>query len=289
MIRVLITGAGGQLGQCIGSLAEDYKGLKIHFLTRDELDIVDFERVRVLLQDQGFDYCINAAAFTPVDLAEKQKERAFSINATAAGNLAKACVGTKTVLIHISTDYVFDGSAQRPYLETDIPAPINVYGASKWEGEKQIRAAHSRHYIIRTSWLYSQFGDNFYKTILQMAHERKELHVTDSEKGSPTHAADLSHFVLGICAGRFKAPFGTYHFCNTGISSRFEFASEILKITPDYPSAKLLRSNNYVTFAKRPKYSVLSTAKTQSQFKVVLPEWRESLHHIRTGAFVLTN
>lgn len=289
MTRVLITGAGGQLGQCLHTIANSYPGLELVFLTREDLDLEDREAVRELFQNQAFDFCINAAAFTPVDAAEQQRELAFRINATAAGHLAEVCAEAGTTLIQISTDYVFNGRARRPYRETDLPDPINAYGASKWEGEEQITASLSQHYIIRVSWLYSQFGSNFYTKVRQLASERKEIHMTDGEYGSPTHAADLSHFLLGICKGRFKAPYGRYHFCNTGAVSRFDFAAEILKLCPECPGPKLFRTDNYVTFAQRPKYSVLDTAKTQNQFHVALPNWKESLQHIQTGAFVLTN
>ena len=178
MSKVLVTGANGQLGQCLRAASELFPALEIFFASRDVLDISSEISVSHFFAEKEFDYCINAAAFTNVDGAEKDSEGAFATNALGVKNISEACEKKNMVLLHVSTDYVFDGSKEEPFLESDFTAPINVYGESKLEGEQWIQEICSRYFIVRTSWLYSEFGNNFYNSMLKFAKEKKDLTIT---------------------------------------------------------------------------------------------------------------
>ncbi|OBX21654.1 MULTISPECIES: dTDP-4-dehydrorhamnose reductase [Bizionia] len=259
---VLVTGSNGQLGKSLFALnkANNYEALNFTFATKATLDISNQEQVDTYFQSNSFNYCINCAAYTAVDKAEVEKEEAFLINATGAENLAEACKKYGVVLIHISTDFVFDGSKREPYLETDTPNPINVYGASKLEGERNVQSALENHFIIRTSWLYSEFGNNFVKTMLRLGSEKDELHVVNDQLGSPTYAKDLAEVVLEIILSHNKK-FGLYHYSNQGVLSWFDFAQAIFNFTQNDISVKPIPTSGYPTPAQRPQYSVLSSTK----------------------------
>jgi len=279
--EVLITGSNGQLGKTVFALHQgnNYKALNFTFTTKATLDISNQEQVDRYFKSNNFNYCINCAAYTAVDRAEEEKEEAFLINAIGARNLAEACKKYGVILIHISTDFVFDGSKNEPYSETDIPNPINVYGASKLQGERNIQSILENYFIIRTSWLYSEFGNNFVKTMLRLGAEKEELHVVNDQIGSPTYAQDLVEVVLEIIISGNKK-FGLYHFSNKGAISWFEFAQAVFKLGQISIKLNSIQTKNYPTPARRPKNSVLESSKIETAFKITTADWKNGLHQV---------
>jgi len=279
--EVLITGSNGQLGKTVFALHQgnNYKALNFTFTTKATLDISNQEQVDRYFKSNNFNYCINCAAYTAVDRAEEEKEEAFLINAIGARNLAEACKKYGVILIHISTDFVFDGSKNEPYSETDIPNPINVYGASKLQGERNIQSILENYFIIRTSWLYSEFGNNFVKTMLRLGAEKEELHVVNDQIGSPTYAQDLVEVVLEITISGNKK-FGLYHFSNKGAISWFEFAQAVFKLGQISIKLNSIQTKNYPTPARRPKNSVLESSKIETAFKITTADWKNGLHQV---------
>jgi len=257
-ITILVTGANGQLGKTIEELfSENDIGCDFTFITKNQLDITDEEIVKTFFINNKFDYCINCAAYTNVEQAEKTPEIAYKINANAVRILAETCKETNTVFIHISTDYVFDGEKKEPYTNEDLPNPINEYGKSKLLGEKYIQEILKRYFIIRTSWLYSKkYGKNFYKTIQEKAQKEKELLVTTQELGCPTNTVNLAQYIIDLIWQNRKN-FGIHHFCDGQVMTRYEFAKQIINENDMLNSIKLVESNNYHTFVKRPRNSVL--------------------------------
>ncbi|MCM4155019.1 dTDP-4-dehydrorhamnose reductase [Gramella sp. AN32] len=276
MKKILITGANGQLGQCFKKAAVNFQNFEYHFATSGELDITSKDQIQALFQKGKFDVCINCAAYTKVDEAEKNMELAFNINALAAKYLADICKKHAAVLVHFSTDYVFDGTATTPYKEIDPVNPINVYGASKLAGEQNIRQVCKKYYIFRTSWLYSEFGHNFFRTILKKAEEKQDLNIVTSQRGTPTNANDLANYVLQILNAE-KQKFGLYHFSNKGEATWYDFAEAILKFSGNAEKIKLEKSDFYKTPAERPNYSVLSNDKIRTNFSYESKDWKESL------------
>ncbi|WP_339710941.1 dTDP-4-dehydrorhamnose reductase [uncultured Kriegella sp.] len=256
MMRILVTGSGGQLAKCIKKIAPNYKSLSFVFKDSKELDITDKGEVDSTFGTGGFDFCINCAAYTNVDDAERFPELAFAVNAEGVKNLAEACSSNEVKLIHISTDYVFDGTKQGPYLPEDAPNPINVYGKSKLKGEQYIQELLKQHYIVRTSWLYSEYGSNFYKTILKKAKTEKKLSITTDQIGCPTNANNLALFLMGFVKAAVK-PYGIYHFTDGEAMTWYEFAARILRENRMDDVVRLEKVKNYRTFAIRPKNSVL--------------------------------
>jgi len=274
--KILITGAGGQLGLTLKDVLPESDRVK--YVSKAQLDITDFDAVRTYFKQFQPHVCINAAAYTAVDEAEKNPEIAFKINAEAVANLAKCCVEWNTKLIHISTDYVFDGEADSPHKETDKPNPETVYGKSKLAGEEAIKASDlSDFVIIRTSWLYSRYGKNFYKTILRLSKEREVISVVNDQTGSPTYAPHLAEAILIIAKKLSKENSGIYHFSDKGNSTWFDFAVEIVK-SKNLP-VKVLETTSeaFKTLAKRPKYSVLDCEKIGLVFGVKFNDWKEGL------------
>jgi len=255
--RILVTGASGQLGLSLQDIAMEYPHLEFVFANSEALDITDSEKVLNTIGLGNFNYCINCAAYTNVDQAEKSPQIAFRVNAEAVKHLAVACKQYGVTLIHISTDYVFDGEKGSPYTVNDQPKPINEYGRSKWEGEKYVREILDEYYIVRTSWLYHKtHGHNFYKTILEKAKKREELCVTDREIGCPTNAANLAKYILELI-WNIKQQYGIYHFTDGQAMSWYGFAQNILKENGLKSTTNIVKENNYRSFAKRPKFSVL--------------------------------
>ncbi|MFD2822515.1 dTDP-4-dehydrorhamnose reductase [Lacinutrix iliipiscaria] len=256
--KILVTGSNGQLGQTIKALYANYsKAYEFTFLSKSDLDISNESEVFEIFKANNYNYCINCAAYTNVEQAEKTPELAFIINAEAVKNLAKACRNHDTILIHISTDYVFDGEKRTPYSIEDTTNPINEYGKSKLQGELYIKENYSKHFIVRTSWLYSKtFGKNFYKTILNKIGQTEEIRITDAQLGCPTNCDNLANYIYKIITSK-TTKFGTYHYCDKTQMSWFDFAYVILKENQVLDRVKLIKDNNYVTFAKRPSYSVL--------------------------------
>lgn len=225
---VLVTGAGGQLGQTLKKHHSNNKEVTMVSVSSADLDITDPRAVAAIFKKYQPDYCINCAAYTNVKLAEKEVEKAYQVNAEAAGQLARICEEHQCVLLHLSTDYVFDGKKQTPYTIQDQPAPLNVYGSSKLEGEKQIAANCSRYYIVRTSWLYSkEFGKNFYRTILNNAMDKKPMSIITSQRGTPTNTVNLANYLMNLIIS--EASYGLKHFSDEQVMSWYEFAVKILE------------------------------------------------------------
>ncbi|MCM4172240.1 dTDP-4-dehydrorhamnose reductase [Arenibacter sp. TNZ] len=275
-IKLLITGANGQLGRCLQDLTRTYPNYDFHFKTSKELDVTSKEQIDILFAQEKFDYCINCAAYTAVDKAETDQESAFLVNAEAVKYLAEACKAQNSILIHISTDFVFDGSKTIPYLEKDVPNPINVYGASKLKGEQYVQKILEQYFIIRTSWVYSEYGHNFVKTMLRLGAEREELSVVDDQLGSPTNASDLAEAIMKIVCTK-TSDFGFYHYSNEGEINWYEFAKAIFEIRGMNIKIKPISSDEYPTPAKRPAFSVMDKSKTKQVLKTNVQDWRFSL------------
>ena len=276
MKTVLVTGASGQLGKCIQKLAAKENAIDWLFMDSSEIDITSICDLSMCFGSKQIDYCINCAAYTNVEKAESDKERAFEINAEAVKNLAEICRKHKTVLIHISTDYVFDGTSTNHYKEDDKTNPINVYGASKLKGEQYIQSIIGYHFIFRTSWLYSEFGHNFYNTILKKAAEKATLNITTAQKGTPTNANHLAELLIQIIKEENKN-YGLYHYSNAGETTWHGFAKEILKLSNKYDEVILNEDNSYKTIAERPEYSVLDKTKLKANFRVDIASWQDAV------------
>ncbi|MER3319479.1 MAG: dTDP-4-dehydrorhamnose reductase [Allomuricauda sp.] len=258
MVKILVTGSNGQLGRSLQQKAHDFTELCFDFKSSQELDITKPEELVEVFQKENYDFCINCAAFTNVEQAEKHPEEAFKVNAEGVKNLAEACKKHRITLIHVSTDYVFDGKKKGAYTIDDRTNPINEYGKSKLAGEQFIQQIIPNHFIIRTSWLYNKNqGHNFYRSIVKRALAGDDLHVTDAQKGCPTDTDSLAKFILKeIVLG--KMPFGLYHFTDGKPMTWYEFAQHILDENGLTDKVKLVLDTNYRTFAKRPTNSVLA-------------------------------
>jgi dTDP-4-dehydrorhamnose reductase len=257
MKRVLVTGAHGQLGLSIRDLQDKHPQIDFVFKTREQLDITKVKQVNELFNSNHFDYCFNCAAYTNVEQAEKTPEIAFKVNEEGVKNLAKACKENKVILIHISTDYVFDGKKGEPYTVDDIPNPINEYGKSKWEGEKHIQEILNHYFIVRTSWLYhKKHGKNFYKTILKKVKKGETIYVTDEQVGCPTDAANLTKYVVDLIDIE-DVNYGIRHFTDLEAMTWYDFAKKIVEESNLGNTTRVVRDNNYRSFAKRPKKSIL--------------------------------
>lgn len=278
---VLVTGSNGQLGQSLQFIAKSYPNIDFKFCDSATLDITNLENVKHIFQEYNPSFCINTAAYTAVDKAESEPEKAFAINVTGAKNLAEICKEYDTALIHISTDFVFDGTAIIPYSETDFTNPKSVYGQTKLDGEKAIQAILQKHIIIRTSWVYSQFGNNFLKTMLRLGSEKDTLSVVNDQIGTPTNAVDLADVILQIIQTKTQHPtptnFGIYNFSNLGQCSWFDFAKKIFEIHDINIDLKPIPTASYPTPAERPKYSVLDKSKIIDTFGIEIISWEESL------------
>jgi dTDP-4-dehydrorhamnose reductase len=279
MINLLVTGSSGQLGQCLKQLLLSATDVSCHFAAREDLDITNSDELQRFFSDHNFDYCINTAAYTNVEKAESEQKEAFLINAEGAYSLAKACKKDNVVLLHISTDYVFDGMAKTPYQEQDPTNPLNVYGASKLKGEQHIVDTWNKHFIIRTSWLYSQYGHNFLNSMLQFAKQKKALTITTQQKGTPTNANDLAQVLVTIIKTG-NARYGVYHFSNQGEATWYDFAKAIFKATGEIDTVNLAKTEHYATFAKRPSYSVLNCNKLKDTLGITYRNWEDSLKQI---------
>ena len=279
MINLLVTGSSGQLGQCLKQLLLSATDISCYFATREDLDITNSDELQQFFSDHNFDYCINTAAYTNVEKAESEQKEAFLINAEGAYSLAKACKKHNVVLLHISTDYVFDGMAKTPYQEQDPTNPLNVYGASKLKGEQHIVDTWKKHFIIRTSWLYSQYGQNFLNSMLQFAKQKKALTITTQQKGTPTNANDLAQMLVTIIKTG-NARYGVYHFSNQGEATWYDFAKAIFKATGEIDTVNLAKTEHYATFAKRPSYSVLNCNKLKDTLGITYRNWEDSLKQI---------
>ena len=279
--KILVTGANGQLGKELHEYSSLHTGLEFVFLSKEDLPIDRFELVRKYFNTLKPTYCINGAAYTAVDKAETEKDLAFLINGEAAGVLAAVCKEHNTKFIHISSDYVFNGKANHPYTESFPTDPINVYGASKLEGDKQAMQINPDSIIIRTSWVYSYYGKNFVKTMMRLMSEKDEVKVINDQLGSPTNAADLAETIfniIGLCHLQiYEWTPGIYNFTNEGTISWYDFARAIKEITNSPCDVKPISTAQYPTPAKRPAYSVLDKTKIQKIFGIKLKKWEDSL------------
>ena len=279
-MNVLVTGSNGQLASCIKDLAGQYENLNFIYTDYQELDICDLKHVNTFFKSNSkIDYCINCAAYTAVDKAESEVDKAYEINAQGAKNLAIVCHEFDSVLVQISTDFVFDGQKTEPYVETDVAKPISVYGASKLQGEVEIQKILKEHFILRTSWLYSEHGNNFMKTMLRLAETRDEISVVSDQIGTPTYAGDLAQVILNIVSSK-NTNFGLYHYSNEGMVSWYDFAKAIFELSDIEIKLNPIKTVDHPTPAKRPKYSTLDTKKVYDFFSVKPPSFKQSLKRL---------
>jgi dTDP-4-dehydrorhamnose reductase len=277
MTTILVTGGNGQLASCIKDVEKQYDDLNVIYTDYLELDICDLNQVQAFFKSNTqIDYCVNCAAYTAVDNAETEVDKAFDINAKGAKNLAIACNEYGVVLIHISTDFVFDGDKKEPYTETDVAKPISIYGASKLQGEVEIQQILKGYFIIRTSWLYSEHGNNFMKTMLRLAETRDEISVVCDQIGTPTYAGDLAEVIIHIINTKAQG-YGIYHYSNLGEISWYNFAKAIFELANKSISVNPIKTEDYSTLAKRPVFSVMDKTKIKSTLKIENPYWRDSL------------
>jgi len=285
---LLVTGSTGQLGQSLKAIARDYPNYKIVFASRQQLDLSDVESIDSYFQQTRFDVIINCAAHTGVDKAETEVELANQINHFAVKQLADIAATQNSKLIHISTDYVFNGKQCRPYRETDIVEPQGVYGKTKLAGEHAIqKVLNTNAVIIRTSWVYSEYGNNFVKTMLKLGRERDSLNVIFDQVGTPTFANDLAKAIFDIVQSDYfnQIQFDTniVHFSNEGVCSWYDFAKTIFESAHIQCSVNPIETKQYPTPAKRPHYSVLNKAKIKDRYKLIIPYWKDSLHQCLTA------
>ncbi|UDQ55076.1 dTDP-4-dehydrorhamnose reductase [Chryseobacterium indologenes] len=277
MKKILVIGSNGQLGNCIRKIAPDFEN-RYEFLFTDSatLDITSEEQVNDFFYDHKPGFCINASAYTAVDLAEKEEAKAFAVNAEGVAHLAQACVDHKSILIHISTDYVFDGDTNLPYSEDDFTNPIGVYGASKRKGEELALEINPKTIILRTSWLYSEFNKNFVKTMLNLFTQKEELGIVADQFGQPTNANDLAEAIMQIIETPQKN-YGIFHFSNYPETTWFEFAKKIAEFSKSSVKLNPLTTEQYPTPAKRPVRSTMSLDKIEETYKIEPKHWENSL------------
>ncbi len=288
-MKVLLTGGIGQLGSELRPRLVQ-RGWQVFAPGPEELDLARPEAIDFYWEKIRPELVINAAAYTAVDRAESEPDQAFAVNAEAPARIARLCRGSGASLLHVSTDYVFDGTKTTPYTEDDPVNPLGVYGRSKAAGEEAVRALCPRHVVIRTSWLYSAHGVNFVKTVMRLAGEREELRIVDDQQGCPTSAADLAQAIEAIAlrleqgAGSIL-PWGLYHYCGQGVTTWYGFAREILALLQKHGRARGVRvvpiaTAEYPTPARRPAYSVLDCRRIETAFGLSRPPWTESLARV---------
>ncbi len=275
--HILITGANGQLGNEFRALEALYPFCHFTFLSRSDLSISDSKNLRLLFERSAIDACVNCAAYTAVDLAETNQEEAYRVNADAVGELAALCEEFRCQLVHISTDYVFDGTNTSGYVETDPVHPINLYGKSKLEGERLALKNNPSVIIVRSSWIFSRYGKNFVKTMIRLMQERETISVVGDQTGRPTYAADLAKAIMQILFSGQPPVAGIYHYCNNGITNWYEFAVTIRDLIQSSCNVKQIATSDYPTPAKRPACSVLHTGKIEQVFQLSIPHWKDSL------------
>ena len=277
--KVIVVGANGQLGRCIHEMVEGNLNFEFYFFSSKELDITLKKKVLEVFAQNDFDYCINCAAYTAVDKAEKEQKKAYDVNVHGAENLAIACKINNAKLIHISTDYVFDGRTKTPYTEECPTNPICVYGQTKLEGEKKVSEIMDYYIIIRTSWLYSEYNENFMNKMLTLSTTRNVVKVVCDQIGSPTSALDLARAIITIL-DKGLTKYGIYNYCNNGIVSWFEFAKSIFKSKGIKTKVLAIKSTELNSVVKRPDYSVLECSKLKKDYNISIPDWKLSLNEI---------
>ncbi|MFI5163346.1 MAG: dTDP-4-dehydrorhamnose reductase [Sphingobacteriales bacterium] len=276
MSNIVVFGASGQLGQCLKEVAGTKGITTIYFPPESEADILNPNALKKIFDTYKPGWCINCAAYTAVDKAEDDISRARSINKTGVENIVALCAEYGSTLIHTSTDFIFKGDKPTPLIEDDIAEPINVYGLTKLEGEQAVIESLEKYYTLRTSWLYSEYGNNFVKTMLKLGAERDELKIVADQVGTPTYAMDLAECILQIISGKTTA-YGTYHYSNEGVASWYDFAKAIFDISGTNVKTLPIRTSEYPTRAVRPAYSVMDKTKIKKAFNIEIPYWRDSL------------
>lgn len=288
MKTILITGANGQLGKSIQARSGKYAHYNFIFTDIDELDITDKEALLAFAQDHTVNYIVNCAAYTAVDKAEDDEIVCLRINQNAVRNIGEIATTLGANVIHLSTDYVFDGTNSVPYLETDYTCPMSVYGRSKQAGELILRAVCKNAIILRTAWLYSEFGNNFLNTMIRLGKEQKELGVVFDQVGTPTYAGDLAEAIISLIDYSEKEGFlkGTYHYSNEGVCSWFDFARKIFELADIDCQTNPIETKDYPTRATRPQYSVLNKGKIKKTFGIKIPHWEDSLKRMISGLLI---
>lgn len=280
MKSILVIGAAGQLGSELRYLSARHPEMLFRFTDQDELDITDQASIALIMGSDSYNYCINCAAYTAVDKAETESELAYAINEHGAAKLAQQCAAHNVKLIHVSTDFVFDGQLSRPYKEDDPIDPLGVYGASKAAGEQAVLLADPSAVVIRTSWLYSSFGANFVKTMRKLGEDRDSLNVIYDQIGTPTYARDLAQVILQIIAeGSVDDAKGIFHYSNEGVASWYDFAVAVMRMSNLSCKVSPINTFEYPTPAKRPAYGILDKRKIKETFDITIPHWYVSLGH----------
>ena len=281
--KIIVSGANGQLAQEIKYLSHDNKDFSFKFLSRQDLDITNRWELERVFQKHDPVYFINCAAYTSVDKAEKEKEKVYAINASGPREIARLCHENGCILVHISTDYVYDNGLQRPLIESDPTFPKGIYAKAKLLGEKELIAAYKKSIIIRTSWIYSSFGNNFVKTISRLMKEKEELKIVNDQKGSPTYARDIADMLINnilkvLTTNQDEFLFGIYNYCNEGVATWYEFAIEIKRIGGYRCKVLPILTKDFKAPAPRPLYSVLNNKKIVISFAIDdIPHWKDSL------------
>jgi dTDP-4-dehydrorhamnose reductase len=276
MRTVLVTGGKGQLATCISDLDKKIKDLKFLYVDFDELDITKKENVVSFFSNNKIDYCVNCAAYTAVDKAETEIELAKNVNEKGAQYLAETCNDSDAIFIQISTDFVFDGKSSVAYKEDEKASPLSVYGNTKLQGEIAVAKATKKHFILRTSWLYSEHGNNFLKTMLRLGNEKDKLNIVADQIGTPTYAGDLAALILKIIVDK-NTDFGTYHYSNEGVASWYDFAKAIFQEAGKKIKILPIKTSAYPTPAKRPTFSVMDKSKIKNKLNIEIPYWKESM------------
>jgi dTDP-4-dehydrorhamnose reductase len=276
MNKILVFGASGQLGNCLKTVAERRGNTDLVFPEEGSANILDAEMLEKLLDEVRPAYVINCAAYTAVDKAEDEIDLARAVNRDGAKNLAQVCEQYEAVLVHVSTDFVFEGKIPQMLTEADVANPINVYGLTKLEGEQIIPEHLDEYFILRTSWLYSEYGNNFVKTMLKLGADRDELKIIADQVGTPTYGIDLADAILTIIESKSTA-YGLYHYSNEGLTSWYDFAKSIFDISGTTVKAYPVPTSEYVTKAVRPAFSVMDKSKIKKTFGIEIPYWRDSL------------
>ena len=279
MASYLVTGANGQLGQCFKAVAKSVPEVKLYFADRKEVDLTQPHTLAHYFQKTPFEGIINCAAYTEVDQAESESEKAFAVNAQGVKNVVAFCEQHQLKLVHFSTDYVFDGTSESPYTEADLPHPISVYGRSKYEGEQQLERANCPHTTLRISWLFSPFGHNFVQTIRSLCQTKKEIKVVNDQWGRPTYGMDVAQIVLEQLSNPRFFEYTNYHFANQGVTTWYEWAQEICKQSTSGCTIVPCTTTAYPSRAKRPQYAVLNTTRIEKHLSLTPALWEEALEH----------
>ncbi|MBU2938048.1 dTDP-4-dehydrorhamnose reductase [Lacinutrix sp. C3R15] len=276
MINILVTGGNGQLATCIKDLESTYSDLNFIYANSAQLNIADFDAVQDFFSTTNIQYCINCAAYTAVDKAESDQEKAEEVNVLGSKNLAIACAENNVTLIQVSTDFVFNGEKSVAYTETDTTNPTGVYGETKLKGELEVAKNLEQHFIVRTSWLYSENGNNFMKTMIKLSEGRELLTIVADQIGTPTYATDLAETIIKIITTN-NTQYGIYHYSNEGVASWYDFAKAIFEESNIKIKVLPIPSKAYPTPAKRPHFSVLDKTKIKTNLQMEIPYWRDSL------------